>query len=242
MGKMEMSRERLMVKEITKEGLSEYFLYTIEGTETIPDQWSKRLPSFEADQIPVISLYKFEEEMHGMGVTRYISFTNDTEHKLGQTPIPGGNLKVYRTADEKQHLAYTGQSEFKYIPVGEEVELNLGHGADVIVEPKLMDFKTDNYRFDKDGNINGWDEKRTFKMEVKNTRNLPVKLEIKRNMNTRCWEIANGELSRAAYEKVDLDTVRYTLTMEPRSQKNIKYTVTTYHGAREEDWARQNRS
>jgi hypothetical protein len=238
---MDAASERLMAKEITKEGLSEYFLYTIEGTETIPNEWSKRLPSFEADEIPVISLYKFEEEMHGLGVMRYISFKNDTDHKLGQTPIPGGNLKVYRTADKAQHLAYTGQSEFKYIPVGEEVELNLGHAADVIVEPKLMDFKTDNYRFDKDGNINGWDEKRTFKMEVKNTRNLPVKLEIKRNMSTRCWEMANGELSGAAYEKVDLDTVKYTLTMEPRSEKNIHYTVTTYHGAREEDWARQNR-
>ena len=38
-------------KEITKEGLSEYFLYTIEGTETIPNQWSKRLPSFDVSDV-----------------------------------------------------------------------------------------------------------------------------------------------------------------------------------------------
>ena len=30
-------------KEIIKEGLSEYFIYTIEGTETIPNGWSKRM-------------------------------------------------------------------------------------------------------------------------------------------------------------------------------------------------------
>ena len=35
-------------KEIIKEGLSEYFIYTIEGTETIPNGWSKRLRRFEA--------------------------------------------------------------------------------------------------------------------------------------------------------------------------------------------------
>ncbi len=35
-------------KEIIKEGLSEYFIYTIEGTETIPNGWSKRMRSFEA--------------------------------------------------------------------------------------------------------------------------------------------------------------------------------------------------
>ncbi|MHC4632718.1 MAG: DUF4139 domain-containing protein, partial [Planctomycetota bacterium] len=40
-------------KEIKKEGLSEYFLYTIEGTETIPTGWSKRLISFDVDEVPV---------------------------------------------------------------------------------------------------------------------------------------------------------------------------------------------
>ena len=107
-------------KEIVKEGLSEYFLYTIEGTETIPNQWSKRLPSFDADQIPVVNLYKFEEEMYGPDVVRYLSFKNDGEHKLGQTPIPGGMLRVYRSVDRQGHLSYEGQSAFKYIPVGEE--------------------------------------------------------------------------------------------------------------------------
>ena len=45
-------------KEIKKEGLSEYFLYTIEGTETIVNGTSKRLPSFDIAEIPVINLYK----------------------------------------------------------------------------------------------------------------------------------------------------------------------------------------
>ena len=70
-------------KEIKKEGLSEYFLYTIEGTETIPTGWSKRLPSFTADGVPVVNLYKFEQERYGNRVMRFLSFTNDEEHKLG---------------------------------------------------------------------------------------------------------------------------------------------------------------
>ena len=134
-------------KEIKKEGMSEYFLYTIEGTETIPTGWSKRLISFDIDTVPVINLYKFEEERYGQSVVRFLSFKNDDEHKLGQTPIPGGMLKVYRGVDDKGHLSYAGQSAFKYIPVDEDVELNLGTIADVVVEPTLMDFKTQNYKF-----------------------------------------------------------------------------------------------
>jgi hypothetical protein len=222
-------------KEVTKEGLSEYFLYTIEGTETIPNGWSKRLLSFDVDQVPVVNLYKYEEERYGPIVVRFLSFKNDKEHKLGETPIPGGMLKVYRNVGEQGHLSYTGQSSFKYIPVDEEVELNLGHVANLVVEPKLMDFKTENFRFNRQGNVSGWDEIRTFKIEVKNTRDISAKVEIKRNFNTQYWDIDySGDFG--AYEKVNLNTVKFTLDMQPRSVKQFQYVLRTYNGSRQEDW------
>ena len=219
-------------KEIKKEGLSEYFLYTIEGTETIPTGWSKRLISFDVDEVPVVNLYKYERERYGNSVVRFLSFKNDEEHELGETPIPGGMLKVYRSADDKGHLSYTGQSSFKYIPVDEDVELNLGAVGDVVVEPTLMDFKTENYRFDRRRNISGWDEVRKFKIEVRNTREIPVKVEIKRNFSTQYWKIKTSQ----EFEKVDLDTIKFTLSLKPRAKKEFEYTLTTYHGVRAEDW------
>ena len=51
------------------------------------------------DDVPVVNLYKFEEDRYGPQVVRFLSFKNDKEHKLGATPIPDGTLKVYRTAD-----------------------------------------------------------------------------------------------------------------------------------------------
>ncbi|MCK4293340.1 MAG: DUF4139 domain-containing protein [Planctomycetes bacterium] len=222
-------------KEIKKEGLSEYFLYTIEGTETIPTGWSKRLLSFDVDKVPVVNLYKFEQERYGNFVVRFLSFKNDEEHELGETPIPGGLLKVYRGVGDQGHLSYTGQSSFKYIPVDEDVELNLGAVANVVVEPTLMDFETKNYRFDRNGNISGWDEIRTFKVEVRNTREIPIRVEIKRNFPTQYWELKkNGEFGQ--FEQVDLDTVKFTLSLEPRSKNQFEYVLTTYHGVREDDW------
>ncbi len=222
-------------KEIVKEGLSEYFLYTIEGTETIPNGWSKRLQSFDADAIPVVNLYKYEEERYGNSVVRFLSFKNDEEHKLGETPVPGGMLKVYRSVGEQEHLSYTGQSEFKYIPVNEDVELNLGSIADIVVEPKLMDLKTENFRFDNNGNVSGWDEIQTFTIEVKNTRDIPVKVEIQRNFHTQYWNINNsGDFGQ--FEKVDLDTVKFTLELSPKSSKKFQYVLRTYNGVRQENW------
>jgi hypothetical protein len=225
-------------KEIVKEGLSEYFLYTIEGTETIPTGWSKRLASFDVAGVPVVNLYKFEEERYGPQVMRFLSFKNDEAHKLGQTPIPDGELKVYRAVDDRQHLSYEGQSSFKYIPVNEEVELNLGEVADVVVEPNLTDYKTENYRFDRDGDISGWDEVRTFTVEVRNGREVPARIEITRNFETPQWDLKrSGSIDN--FEKVDLDTVKFTLDLPPHSKKTFEYTLTTYNGVRAEDWAKR---
>ncbi|TKJ34098.1 MAG: hypothetical protein CEE38_18710 [Planctomycetes bacterium B3_Pla] len=222
--------DRLMRKEIVKEGLSEYFLYTIEGTETIPNQWGKRLLSFDVEDIEVESLYKYDEERWGKQAIRFVKFANDEEHNLGDTPIPNGAVKIYGKADTEGHLSYVGGANIKYIPVDEEVELNLGPARLVEVEPKLMEFKTDNYVFDRRGNVSGWDEIRTWKIEITNTRTLPIEIEITRGFGTPYWTLR----TEAAHEKHDATHARFTAELEPRSKQTLEYTVTTYHGAREE--------
>jgi hypothetical protein len=222
-------------KEVQKEGLSEYFLYTIEGTETIPNGWSKRMISFSADQVPVVNLCKYEEERYGRSVVRFLSFKNDKEHKLGLTPIPDGNLEVSRLTDDRGHLSYVGEAGFKYIPVGQEVELNLGQVRDVVVEPKCTDFKMDSLRFDSKGNLSGWDEVRTWRISVRNTREIPIKVEIRRNFQTTYWQLIRSD-AVGAYEQVDKDTVKFTLDLGSRSSQSFEYQLRTYHGTREQDW------
>jgi len=100
-----------------------------------------------------------------------------------------------------------------------------------------MDFKTENYEFDRRGNVSGWDEIRTFKIEVKNTRGIDVKVETKRNFSTSYWKLAkSGDFDK--FEPVDKDTVKFTLTLKPRSIRKFEYVLRTYHGTREEDWTR----
>jgi len=227
-------------KEIVKEGLSEYFLYTIEGTETIPTGWSKRLASFDVEGVPVVNLYKYEEERYGRQVVRFLSFKNDKEHKLGATPIPDGTLKVYRRADAQGHLSYEGESSFLYIPVDQDVELDLGPVENVVVEPALMEYRTDNYRFDRNRDVAGWDEIQTFEVKVKNTRDVPVKVEIRRNFETPYWTLKRtGQIDE--FEKVDVDTVEFNVLLPPRSERTFQYTLTTYQGTRTEDWDRLSR-
>ena len=224
-------------REIIKEGLSEYFLYTIEGMETIADKWGKRLLSFEANSIDVNSLFKYDESRWGEDTIRFISFVNDEKHNLGKTPIPNGNVKVYATADSEGYLSYVGGMDVKYIPVGEEVELNLGPDRLVSIVPTLMEFKTDNYKCDKKGNVAGWDEIREWKVEITNTRKIPANIEIIRSFDTNYWTL-QYDGSDIFYGKYDATKARFKLTVEPANKRTFTYTVTTYHGTRQEEWGK----
>jgi len=96
-----------------------------------------------------------------------------------------------------------------------------------------MNFKTDNYVFNKAKNIVGWDEIRTWKMKITNTRTLPIEIEITRGFGTAYWtlQLDDGDIS---YEKHDATHARFKVNLEPRSKRPFGYTVTTYHGVREE--------
>ncbi len=218
-------------KEIVKEGLSEYFVYSIEGTETIPDGWSRRLLSFTALKVPVENLYEFEEEQWGAQVVRFLSFANDKEHRLGETPIPDGSIRVFRSVDDKGGEAYEGESAFEYIPVDQKVRLNLGAVDDVLVTPVLMEFSTGSFEFDRDGNVSGWDETRRYAVTVKNTRDVPVKVRVTRNVDTGNFTL-DPDKDAPGFEKVDKDTVRFNLSLPHGETVKFGYTLATRVGTR----------
>lgn len=89
-----------------------------------------------------------------------------------------------------------------------------------------MNNETKNYRFDRHGNISGWDEIQTWKMEIKNTRDIPVEIEIKRNLKTNYWDIE----TKQKYEKHDKDTIKIKLKLKPGQNKTFQYILTKYHG------------
>ena len=120
-------------KEIIKEGLSEYFIYTIEGTETIPNGWSKRMRSFEGQTVPFKVQYRYRVPEYGDQLVRMYLLTNDKESKLGTTPLPDGMVRVFRQ-NGRDGLSFLAAQQIKYIPIGDKIELNLGPDPEVIFE------------------------------------------------------------------------------------------------------------
>jgi hypothetical protein len=211
--------------EIVKEALSEYFLYTVEGRDTIPNGWSKRLPSFQAKDVPVVSYYKYEKEQWGDQVIRFYRFKNDADSKLGKEPLPDGNVKAFRTVTPDSLLAFVGATNVKYIPVGEQVEMQLGNDREVIVKPKLMDWQKLNVTFNNSGNVSGWTITETWQFEVQNSKDIDIMLDIRRNFQGD-WELKTD----AKHEKVDARKVKFVLPLKSREKQTFSYELTTKFG------------
>ena len=216
---------RLERREIIKEGLSEYFMYTVEGRDTIPTGWSKRLPSFSATNVPISSYYKYERERYGDKVIRYYRFKNDKVSKLGTEPLPDGDVKAFRFFTDDKLYAFVGRTAVKYIPINEQVELELGHDLEVLVKPTLMNWVKTEIQFDRNGNVKGWTTKETWEIELQNSKDIYVTLDIRRNFNGD-WALATA----AKYEKLDATKVKFVLPLKPRERQKFSYELTTRHG------------
>ncbi len=110
-------------KQVIKQGLSEYFLFTIEGREDIKDKEPKRLVALKVADVPLECLYKLTDRDGGQGFTKFYRFKNvkllDEQGKektlsamenLGLSPLPNGMVRLFSQYKTKD-LAYVGGTE-----------------------------------------------------------------------------------------------------------------------------------
>ncbi len=210
-------------KEIIKEGLSEYFIYTIEGTETIKNGWSKRMRSFEGQKSPFKIEYRYRPQEYGESMVRMYLLKNDKESKLGTTPLPDGMVRVFRD-NGRDGLSYLTQQAIKYVPIGDKIELNLGRDPEVIHELiRWRAFRTDlilqingTSEFRKIGGdgafkeenatLVGWDEHDIFAERIRNYSGKAINVEIRRPFPGHVIYKSSLEPKLHDYQTVELHT------------------------------------
>ena len=210
-------------KEIQKAGLSEYYIYTVEGQETIPHGWSKRLRSFEIKDVPLKTVYRLEPDKHGPLFTKVLEFKNDEAHKLGKEPLPDGLVRLYKRVSDGR-LGYMGAIASKYIPKNEEVKVNVGPDAECTMKEKRGSLKKKDLTF-RNNWLVGWTTVEEFETEVKNFRGRDVEVEIHRSMQG-LFEFESED----AWEKHDADTQKIHFTLKAGESRKLTFKVTTKNG------------
>ena len=229
-------------KEVAKEGLGEYFIYTIEGTETIPNAWSKRLRSLEAAKVPMKIQYRYRPAEYGENLVRMYLLTNDKDSKLGTTPLPDGVVRLFRE-NGRDGLSFLVAQPVKYIPIGDKIELNLGPDPEVIFELIKLRTRRDDLwmqvngadifrRVDQPGvqievnsSVAGWDDHTLFAQRVRNYTKKPIDLEIRRAFAGHV--IFRSELAAKTH---DFQTVEYTAAVKPGEKAELLYEIVQRQG------------
>jgi hypothetical protein len=196
--------------EIVKEGLSEYFIFTVEGKQTVKNGWSQRMVSFRAREVVFDVLYRYRPHQYGPRPVRFFILANDKEHKMGESPLPDGVIRVFRDNGKGGLNFFTAQT-VKYIPIREKVELNVGTDDQIVYERVVLDVARSNFLYTNERNprVNGWDEARKWQEEVRNYRRKAVKLEIR--------HVLPGDVEFAmempGLKLYDFQTVEYTVEL-----------------------------
>ncbi len=193
-------------KAVVKQGLSEYFLFTIEGREDIKDKEPKRLVSMKVGDVPLECFYKLTDRDGGSQFTKYYRFKNkkllddaDKEkdlpamENLGESPLPDGMVRLFFEYETKD-LAYVGGTSTKYVPIGDRVEVNVGRDPDVTIVRRLKDQKITNvvarqYKrrvsntFVEYYDLIDYDETFYYEEEIVSGKPVEVKTEIERRFD-----------------------------------------------------------
>ena len=215
--------------EIVKEGLSEYFIYTVQGRWTVKDQWSKRLVSFQARDVAFDILYRMRAHQYGPRPIRFFLFKNDPEHKLGTTPLPDGMVRTFRD-NGRDGLSYLGHTKINYVPIKEDIELNVGTDDEVVHKRTCMRVERSNFVFSH-GAVAGWDETRHWKEEIRNFKAKAIRMEIR--------HVIEGDVDVEAENARlhDYHTLEFTYDAKPGQILPWHYQCIHHLGSR----AKQNR-
>jgi len=229
-------------KEIVKEGLSEYFIYSIEGTETIPNGWSKRMRSFDAKAAAFKIQYRYRPAEYGQQLVRMYLLTNDKDSKLGTTPLPDGTVRLFRD-NGRGGLSYLTAQTIKYIPIGDKIELNLGPDPNVLFElVKLRSYReniwlqvngADIFRqvgapgiqIEVNSSVVGWDDHEIYTQRIRNYTAKPIELEVRRSFAGDV--LFRSQLKPIAY---DYQTPEFTATVEPGKKADFLFEIVRRQG------------
>ena len=209
-------------KQIVKEGLSEYFMFTVEGTETIPNGWSKRMRAVEADDVKFDIVYRQRDYMYGPRPVRFFIWRNDDEHSLGECPLPDGRVRLFRD-NGQSGLSFLASQQIRYVPIKAKIEINLGPDDLVVYETRKDQTQRMGFKFEKHGHqleVVGWDEQTDWLDTIRNFRDKPITLELRRRWDGDIEYDSEVETSQFDYRTVEtkftvdeLDEVQYPCTI-----------------------------
>lgn len=217
-------------KGFEEESLFEYHLYTLGRPATVRDRETKQISLLSAQNVEVKKRLIVEGQRsvwYGAGRNYRPSegYATDTDLKanvlvevvnseksgLGM-PLPKGKVRVYKR-DGAGQVQMVGEDLIDHTPREEKFSLYVGDAFDIAAERRRLSFRR----------IANNVVEETFEIKVRNRKKVVETVEVVEH-GWGDWEILN-ETQKS--EKLDSNTFRYILKLQPDQEVVVRYTIRT---------------
>jgi hypothetical protein len=219
------SEDREEAATIVKEGLSEYFMFSVEGSETIPNGWSKRMQAVDAADVEFDIVYRMRSHQYGAQPVQFFIWNNDAEHSLGDSPLPDGQVNLFKDNGD-DGLSFLARQYVRYVPIKADLEINLGTDDLVVYETKRSSVERMQFTFNVHNNVHGWDEKTLWTDTIRNYHTKPITFELRRQ-----WPGDIELESEIETTLFDYRTAEMTVEIGSRDKEEYPVTIIQHFGA-----------
>ncbi|MFH1421920.1 MAG: DUF4139 domain-containing protein [Planctomycetota bacterium] len=203
----------------------EYYLYTMPRKSTIEDSSTKQMELLNIGEVKCDKIYRYNstasrrgnpwDKQYGTGETGkvdvFISFVNSKDNNLA-IPLPAGRIRAYKKDMDDGSLELIGEDRIGHTPKDEKIELKMGSAFDIVGERKQTDFS----RF---GSL----LEESYEIKIRNHKKEKISVEVwERLYRSAHWEIKKSSID---YEKMDSNTIKFVVEVEPDKEAVVTYTV-----------------
>jgi hypothetical protein len=207
-------------------GLSEQYVYdigslprlTLDDTYTLP--FLRRLTVTGARV-----LYRLHPARHGDDVHRVVLFENTEACGLGAAPLAAAAAHVTRVSAGGP--LPQASANVPHTPLGEECEVDLGATRDVMAKRRVIGRQRTNFEFDRFGQVEGFDDRESVEVKVRNHALDAVTLEYTDTV-PGVWDVA----ADVAFVEEDMNEVTFRLELAPQTEQTFSYRLIKRQGTR----------
>ncbi|MBI1928658.1 DUF4139 domain-containing protein [Candidatus Poribacteria bacterium] len=190
-------------------------------TKSLKAGESKKITFLTVANVPIEKGYISDPNLFGDAVAMQYIFKNDEKSGLGAGMLLQGKVRIYKKDAASGGVGFIGEDVLPYVPNGGEIRLYAGTSRDIEVERKVMSSKRVNVRRDKKGRTVVYDTEESYRMTVKNHKDVQVKVTLKAYLNDY-WQMSQSDHN---YEKKDARTIEYVVPVPANAEEIINFQV-----------------
>ena len=158
------------------------------------------------------------------GIPVYYVISNSSKNGLGKFPVWKGKVRVFQK-DKSGNQVFLGEDWVKFVPLNDEIRINIGSSRDVKVKRKLLKTFKKNIRRNSYNSVVLHDKLETVQYTVENFKKKPVKLKILDYYNGYWTLKFKGK--KVPYEKKNHSKVEYILELGAKEKLEFTLIIST---------------